>query len=150
MVKLASTKVAALGVACAQGGDDGGVAALAVGEGLAGEEPEVHAPQPWDQELDRDDEVRVVGGIEDHVVEGVVGGDPVLDAAVGQRGDVGRVVGGEQLVVVLGQAVGGAAGGGAVQLRGGGERLARELEVEGERLVDHRHVVLGNANRARR
>ncbi len=120
-----------LGVARAQGGDDRGVAALAVGERLAGEQPEVHPSQPRHQEVDRDDQVRVVGGVEDDAVEAIVGVDAVLDAARGQRGDVGGVVGGQELVVGLGQTVGSTPGGRAVQLGGGGEGLARELEVEG-------------------
>jgi hypothetical protein len=69
------------------------------------------------------------------VVEGVVGGDPVLDAAHGEGGDVARVMRDQALVVGLGEAAGGASRGGAVQLGGGGEGFARELEVEGEGLV---------------
>jgi hypothetical protein len=94
------------------------------------------------EELDRDDQVRVVSGLEDHAVEGVVGGDAVLDAAVGECGHVIGVVGSQAVVVGAGQAVGGAPGGGAVQLGGGAEGLARQLEIEGDGLVRHRHLVL--------
>ena len=80
----------ALGVAGLQRGDDRRVRALAAHERLRAKTNRSMRFSRGQQQVETDLQVRVARGVEQHLVEGVVGGDRVLDAGVGQRSGVAR------------------------------------------------------------